>query len=375
MNQQIVCRRRAEETLFPFLKERGVRKFLLVCDAAFPHLRMAGPIASGPVPCAVFQGFSSNPKYEDVLRGVEAFRAEDCDAVVAVGGGSSLDVGKCIKLFARMDPEQDCLAQPLQENGVPLAAVPTTAGTGSESTHFAVVYVNGKKRSVASTAALPDLAILDADALDTLPLYQKKCTLLDALCQGIESAWSVRSTPESRAVALRAVRLVLTAMDGSLHNQREANEDMLRAANLAGQAINQTQTTAGHAMSYKLTSLFGIPHGRAVAVCLPHVLQCALNHPERCVDARGWVHVRGVLADVAREMGCAGPAELPRRLWGLQAALFRGERSEGFRMDALDVLARSVNPERLSNNPVALEEETLRALCARILAGQPPRSC
>ena len=375
MSQQIVCRRRAEETLFPFLKGRGVRKFLLVCDAAFPHLRVAGPIASGPVPCAVFQGFSSNPKYEDVLRGVEAFRAENCDAVVAVGGGSSLDVGKCIKLFARMDPEQDCLAQPLQENGVPLMAVPTTAGTGSESTHFAVVYVNGEKRSVASTAALPDLAILDADALDTLPLYQKKCTLLDALCQGIESAWSVRSTPESRAVALRAVRLVLTAMDGSLHNQREANEDMLRAANLAGQAINQTQTTAGHAMSYKLTSLFGIPHGRAVAVCLPHVLQCALNHPERCVDARGWVHVRGVLADVAREMGCAGPAELPRRLWGLQAALFRGERSEGFRMDALDVLARSVNPERLSNNPVALEEETLRALYARILAGQPPRSC
>ena len=212
MNQQIVCRRRAEETLFPFLKERGVRKFLLVCDAAFPHLRMAGPIASGPVPCAVFQGFSSNPKYEDVLRGVEAFRAENCDAVVAVGGGSSLDVGKCIKLFARMDPEQDCLAQPLQENGVPLVAVPTTAGTGSESTHFAVVYVNGEKRSVASTAALPDLAILDADALDTLPLYQKKCTLLDALCQGIESAWSVCSTPESRAVALRAVRLVLTAM-------------------------------------------------------------------------------------------------------------------------------------------------------------------
>ena len=125
-------------------------------------------------------------------------------------------------------------------------------------------------------------------------------------------------------------------------------------------------------MSYKLTSLFGIPHGRAVAVCLPHVLQCALNHPERCVDARGWAHVRGVLADVAREMGCAGPAELPRRLWGLQAALFRGERSEGFRMDALDVLARSVNPERLSNNPAALEEETLRALYARILAGQPP---
>lgn len=70
----------------------------------------------------------------------------------------------------------------------------------------------------------------------------------------------MRSTPESRAVALRAVRLVLTAMDGSLHNQREANEDMAPApANLAGQAINQTQTTAGHAMSYKLTSLFGHP--------------------------------------------------------------------------------------------------------------------
>ena len=143
MKQQIVCRRGAGEALFPFLREKGVRKFLLVADAAFPRLKMARSLLDGPVPCAVFDAFTPNPRYEDVLRGVEAFRREACDAVVAVGGGSSLDVGKCVKLFCRMPPGADCLSQTPQENGVPLVAVPTTAGTGSESTHFAVVYVNG----------------------------------------------------------------------------------------------------------------------------------------------------------------------------------------------------------------------------------------
>ena len=375
MKQQIVCRRGAGEALFPFLREKGVRKFLLVADAAFPRLKMARSLLDGPVPCAVFDAFTPNPRYEDVLRGVEAFRREACDAVVAVGGGSSLDVGKCVKLFCRMPPGADCLSQAPQENGVPLVAVPTTAGTGSESTHFAVVYVRGEKRSVASPAARPNLAILDADALDTLPLYQKKCTLLDALCQGIESAWSVRSTEESRALALRAVRGVLGAMDGSLRNQSGANEALLLAANLAGQAIDCTQTTAGHAMSYKLTSLFGLPHGRAVALCLPHVLRWALDHPETCTEPRLWAHVRGVLCDVAREMGCRSAEELPCRLWNLQAALFRGERGENFRPEALETLVHSVNPERLANNPVFLDEDALRAVYARILAGQPPRAC
>ena len=367
MKQVIVHSRNAAQVLFSFFAQCKAKKVLLVCDGAFRFLKLSEEFVKCPVPYAIFDQFTPNPLYEDVLKGVELFREQNCDTVVAVGGGSSLDVAKCIKLFSTMEPDKNYLTQEPRENHIPLIAVPTTSGTGSESTQFAVIYYQGAKQSISSPAALPDMAVLDADVLDTLPLYQKKCTMLDALCQGIESWWSVNSTDESKSLSRQAVRMILDAMDGYLANCPNQNDEMLRAANLAGQAINITQTTAAHAMSYKLTSLFGLPHGRAAAVCIPYVWQYMLEHPEHCADSRGQVYLMETLADIAREIGCDNLNDAPKRMADLYTALFREETPENFRMEELELLAGAVNPVRLKNNPVALNLEAIRSLYSRIL--------
>ena len=104
----------------------------------------------------------------------------------------------------------DCyLQQDFSDSGIPLVAIPTTAGTGSESTRFAVIYHQGVKQSVTHPSIIPNYAILEPAVLSSLPVYQKKCTVLDALCQGIESWWSINSTPQSHKLSCEAVRTLV----------------------------------------------------------------------------------------------------------------------------------------------------------------------
>ena len=109
---------------------------------------------------------------------------------MAVGGGSALDTAKCIKLFVGLSKEQSYLEQEFRENDIPLLVHPTTAGTGSESTPFAVIYKGGEKCSVEHESIYPKYRIEDARSLRSLPLYQKKVTLLDALSHAMEAIWS-----------------------------------------------------------------------------------------------------------------------------------------------------------------------------------------
>ena len=180
------------------LKEVSSKRYMLVHDPSFHHL----PVKDYVKPDVVFDDFTSNPLYEQVCKGVELFNAHHCDAIIAVGGGSTIDVAKCIKLYCKMDPTMNYLQQEYRDSGVPLIAIPTTAGTGSESTRYAVIYYEGKKQSVTHESIIPTYAILEPRLLKTLPLYQKKCTMLDAMCQCIESLWSVNSTDESMLCAI-----------------------------------------------------------------------------------------------------------------------------------------------------------------------------
>lgn len=333
------------------------QKTLLVCDPFFEQLPLAKDLAVlNPVR---FSGFSSNPLYEDVCRGVQLFRKEECSAIVAVGGGSSLDVAKCIKLFAAMDPEIHYLKQPYPDSPVPLAAIPTTAGTGSEATRHAVIYFNGEKQSISHTGIIPNYICMIPGLLDTLPLYQKKCTMLDALCQAIESWWSVNSTEESVQFSRQAITAIRDHWKEYLDKGTpDASEHILMAAYHSGRAINITATTAAHAMSYKLTSLYRIPHGHAVALCMQKVWEYMLHHTEECIDPRGETHLNTVFAEL--------PVDLDWFL-DLMKALNMDRLLSGNRKEELDILAASVNPVRLKNNPVALQTDTLRAMYNDIL--------
>lgn len=300
------------------------KKIFLVCGKSFDKLAFADEVKKlNPVR---FGDFRPNPLYEEVMDGVEKFNESKCDTILAVGGGSAMDVAKSIKYYAKSNAE--------------IIAIPTTSGTGSESTHFAVIYKDGVKQSVADQSLLPETVVLEPSTLENVPDYTRKATMLDALCHAIESYWSKKSTDESKKIATAAIKEILEYKDPYLRNEKEGNAGMLKAANLAGQAINMTTTTAGHAMCYKITSLYGFAHGHAAALCLPEVWK--VNKTE----------IPGITLDEF--------VELFKRL-DLPSPV--SEKRE----EDLDVLVDSVNPQRLGNNPIALDKDTIRKMYERII--------
>lgn len=224
---------------------------------------------------AIFSNFTSNPKYEEMLAGLTLFKGKKCDAIISIGGGSCIDVAKTIKLSLNSNLESDVptFKQKYQHTSIKHIAVPTTSGTGSESTKHSVLYLNGEKQSISNSAILPEYVILHSNFIVTVPDYQKKCTAMDAFCQCVESLWSRKATKESKKYALKGIKLFEKSYQGYISNNTGEIKAIQTAANLSGKAINISETTAGHAMSYKITSLYGIPHGHAVAMTMNSILQ------------------------------------------------------------------------------------------------------
>lgn len=348
-----------------YWKEKGIQHLLLVCGksarklAIFRYLMDCS--AAGKPKVTIFSDYKPNPAYESVAEGVSLLRETGCDAIAAIGGGSGMDVAKCIKLYSNMDPAINYLEQKIVPNDLPFLAVPTTAGTGSEATRFAVIYANGEKQSVADESCIPQLVVMDPAVLDSLPDNQRKATMLDALCHATESFWSVNSTPESKELSAQAIRQILAHKDGYLNNDPEGNAGMLHAAYLAGKAINLTQTTAGHAMCYKLTSLYALPHGYAAALCVRVLWPFMLENPQRCIDPRGSAYLDQVYAEMAAAYGCDSPAQAAERFGAIVESCAAAPLPEVLEED-LAVLKRSVNPVRLKNHPVRLDEDVIEGL-------------
>lgn len=370
MTQQIISIQAGYEALDGPLRASGVRTLLLVCGPSAEKLAVgryfAGLEARLGIRVVKFSDFTPNPQYPSVTAGVRRFRQEGCGLVAAVGGGSAMDVAKCIKAFAAMEGEDGFLDRPIRPNDIPLWVVPTTAGTGSEATRFAVIYRDGEKLSVEDDACLPSVVVMDPAALDSLPDYHRRATMLDALCHAVEAFWSVRSTEQSRAYAAQAIRAILQNKDGYLANTAAGNEGMLYAAHTAGKAINLAQTTAGHAMCYKLTGLYGLAHGHAAALCVAQLWPYMLEHPDGCTDPRGTEHLRETFEALADAMGGGTPSQAAGRFGALVRELGLPRPVPGGPED-LAVLTGSVNRSRLQNNPVALDAAALEGLYRQIL--------
>jgi len=367
--QTIVQGKKSYKQLADILKSLGSKKCLFVCGKnSFDALNIQKFINTECPEYIRFSEFSPNPKYEQVCKGIEAFNDNDCDAIVAIGGGSAIDVAKCIKLFCKMNSKENYLKQDFVDTKVPLIAVPTTAGTGSESTRYAVIYYNDEKQSVTHHSIVPDYAVLDSSLLKTLPIYQKKCAMLDALCQGIESWWSVNSTDESKKYSKMAVEKIMQNWKQYIFEEDEAAaEQIMLGSNYAGRAINITQTTAPHAFSYKLTSLYGIPHGHAVAICLPVIWLFMFNHVDKCIDARGASYLDRIFNDIANAMGLSSPSKAIELFKQIMSEMEFQQPVSNNRKEDLIVLTSSVNPVRLKNNPVGLEKDLIQRVYDNIL--------
>lgn len=355
------------EELVEWLK--GKHKIFLVCDDSIRFLdEFNKKIENINTPMVRFSDFCPNPLYESVVKGVQVYRKEGCDSIIAVGGGSALDVAKCIKLYANSYGDGtfgEWLDAEIIPNNIPFLAMPTTAGTGSEATRYAVIYYKGVKQSITSDSFIPGVVLMDPNALKTLPLYQKKATMCDALCHAIESFWSVNSTDKSKAYSKEAIQGVIKYMDGYLNNTDEGRAGMLRAANTAGKAINITQTTAGHAMCYKVTSLFGSAHGHAAILCNRVLFNWMIENTDKCIDPRGKEYIEKTLDEIGVALGCTDAKTGANKLVEIfdMLELEVPEATD----EQYEELKTSVNPVRLKNHPIALNIETIDKLYHEVL--------
>jgi alcohol dehydrogenase len=319
-----------------------------------------------------FSNFSKNPKLEDLRRGVDIFRESKSTLVLAVGGGSVLDMGKSISLLAgqNLDLEEYVTKRSeISRDGAPLIAVPTTAGSGSESTHFAVVYIDKMKYSLAHSSMLPKYVVLDAKLTESLPSAITASTTMDAYSQAMESYWSVGSTDESKGYAKEAMEIVLKYAVKNFQNPDSmSREKMQMAANLAGRAINISKTTASHAISYTFTSYFGIAHGHAVGLTLASLFDYNSKISSNdCNDSRGIEYVRGVFSDLREILGANSSEDAKKKIdnmmqkMGLETSLRKLEIG-----DCSELVVSNVNLERLGNNPRKVGAEEIRKIIMSI---------
>ena len=282
-----------------------------------------------------------------------------------------MDMAKLIKAFYSAPDKTKELARgelTMTDPGIPMILVPTTAGSGSEATHFAVVYIGLDKYSLASQLLLPDAVILDGSLIASATHYQKACNGLDALAQAIESAWAAGSTEQSREYSFRAVSLCAEYLKDFLVSDAtdDALQGMMEASNLAGKAINISKTTAAHAWSYSITSHYGVPHGHAVWLTLPRIFEIhATASADDVTDPRGMVHFNEVMAHLMGMWGIGSAADSARHL----ESYLRDINVE-FDMSVIgadteekrEFLSKQFNMQRMSNNPVGLTREHTRQI-------------
>lgn len=368
------CVFRGEDALGCFAESVQASCFarpLLICGSAYNHaLELQG---SGFLKNAVlFQGFTSNPTFEEADAAFACFKKAACDSLVAIGGGSAIDVAKAVRWKYCEEhcelPEAGAVANgsKLQPGyrSVPFLAVSTTAGTGSEATCFAVVYDKGEKKSLDGPMLFPDYVALIPSFIGSVPAYHRAASYFDALSQAIESIWSFSSCEESVAYAKEALSLLRQIPVNYFSGDTALSEDCLRrvqeAAYLSGKAINLTRTTAAHAMSYKLTSLYGLAHGHAVAMCLPGIWQLAASQCESSRTADS-AKLGEKLRTVCEQLGFGSSLEAIEWYEETMAKAGLSRRVEA-PIDDVDLLANSVNQARLANGPITLSREQLICL-------------
>ena len=321
-----------------------------------------------------FRALGDYPDLPDVQRGIRELRGTPCDAVVAVGGGTALDTGKLINLLAAHEGPAETLVRSrtlAARAGLPLIAVPTTAGSGSEATHFGVVYADRIKHSVASPFMLPNVSVVDPGLTMTVSPRQTAISGMDALAQAVESYWSIHSRDDSRRDARRALERALAhltcAVTAPTPRHRRA---MSKAAYFAGRAINVTRTTAAHAVSYPLTAHYGVAHGHAVALTLGEFLVYNSRVSDADVtDPRGARHVQQVVRELLQMLGCDTAEAGRERIRAMMRAIGLATQLSAIGIDSVaasELIGQEVNVERMVNNPRALNRSQLGGILAGI---------
>lgn len=355
-------------TLLQKMELKEGRLLLLVWSEKVLKLpAFAGLADNGFTVCSmVFQ--ASNPTVSQLFETYQATREFRPEVVVAVGGGSIMDVGKSLCcLYGKDLPDEDSLRQLIAEKnyGRPAArwiGVPTTAGTGSEVTCWATIWdpEQDAKRSVECHENYAWAALVDPELAVGMPTALAVSSALDAVAHAVESYWARGTNAVSRGLALEAIRTIMGHMDGLLAGTMEAHDAMARGSMLAGLAFSNTKTTACHSISYPLTMHCGIPHGAAVSMLLGPVFRLnapALDRPAPLLEALGVSgadELEGRIRNILYRSG--QPATLQE--WGAQ------------REDLPHLAQLGLTKGRADNNPVPIDPATILSILEHIYSSE-----
>ena len=327
------------------IAQKGKQRPALVCDSAVLRCAAARELLAQNHFVGIFPDIRPNPTLANVNDCAAFLRETSADCVVALGGGSVLDCAKAAAALPAADDISDYAdgAKAFDSPGLPLLAVPSTAGTGSEVTCIAVLSdeANGRKAPLASPYLYPAYAVVDPLMTLSVPPKVTAESGMDALSHALEAMWSVHHNPVSDAVAARSARLILehleaACMDGQSIAARTA---MSEGALLAGIAFSQARTAGVHACSYPLTMAYGLSHGAACAFTLA-------------------AFARRFGGDIAPKLGCKGANALAEKIHALCGVLRlpRTLGEAGIPEEALPQLSMDCHKHpMMQNNPVPMD--------------------
>jgi len=265
------------------IQSKGVRRVLLVSDKGISSLGLIDPLvealSKAGIGCTIYDDVRPNPTIANIDSGVEIYRANKCDGIIAFGGGSPMDCAKVIN--ARISNPNKTVIQ--MQGGMkvsgplsPMFAVPTTAGTGSECSLGAMVSdpESHAKFGVASPYLVPPCAVLDAELMVGLPPHITSSTGMDALTHAVESYIGNWASDYTNSHAEQAVKIILRDLEATYHDgsDMDRRQNLAMASHHAGLAFTRAMVGYVHAISHNLGGLYGVPHGLANAVILPLIL-------------------------------------------------------------------------------------------------------
>ena len=356
-------------------KELGDKALLVTGKKSMKKLGITDKVIKllkdNSVEVAVFEGVPSNPTDKVVDEGAEMAVKEKVKVIIGLGGGSSLDVAKGISVVATQGGTLwDYIGEnKVKEEIIPLMAIPTTAGTGSETTPYSVFTKQEIKRkdAVASPYTYPKIGIVDPVLMKSMPPELTADTGFDALAHAVEAYLSPLAYPLSDALAFGAVKLIEESLVKSVKkgDDLEARSKMALASSMAGMAIAQAGVIAGHAFGMTIGGILNTSHGRTVGILLPHVMVYSLPEiPEKIAGLAGALNV-SVVGDAVKDAQRVIEAikEMMEEINFPTCLGVLGVNKENLPQ----ILEDSMNQGDISNNPRKFDRESARKFLESII--------
>ena len=357
------------------LNARGYKKVFLCSDPDLVRFgvtkKVSDVLDAAGIAYSLFSEIKPNPTIENVLAGVEAFKAAECDSIVTVGGGSSMDTAKAVGIIINNPEFADVRSlegvAPTKKHAVFTIAVPTTAGTAAEVTiNYVITDVEKKRKFVCvDVNDIPEVAVVDPDMMSTMPKGLTAATGMDALTHAIEGYTTKAAWEMTDMFHIKAIEMIAKSLRGACENTPEGREGMALAQYIAGQGFSNVGLGIVHSMAHGLGALYDTPHGVANAILLPSIMEynapCTGEKYKDIAIAMGVEGVEAMSQEEYRKAACDAVKKLAADV-GIPADLKGILKEEDVQFLAESAYADACRPGNPRDTSVEEIAELFRAL-------------